>query len=68
MSESPTFVSTVLAGDVLGPRLIPLSVDDSRSTVPVDPVHERIPSTVAASSRAVARNLEEFQSQLGTRK
>ena len=59
VSESP-------AGDVLGPRLIPLSVDDdSRSTVPIDPVHERIPSTVAASSRAVARNLEEFQSTAG---
>ena len=33
--------------------------------MPVDPVHERIPSTVAASSRAVARNLEEFQSTVG---
>ena len=40
-------VPKVTAGNVLGPRSIPLSVDDSRSIVLVD---------------AVARNLEEFQS------
>ena len=53
--ERPTFVR-----DVLDHELIPFSVDESRSTVQVDLEHERIPSTVAASSRAVARNLQEF--------
>ena len=33
--------------------------------MPVDPVHKKNPSTVAASSRVVARNLEEFQSTVG---
>ena len=72
VSESPTMASTVPAfGDVLGPPPIPFSVDDSRSTVPIDPFdgrvpHRILPSTVAASSGPLHEIWMSFIQRLGT--